>query len=139
LIPLAYTLLPLEAPWTEARRICRRVWLLRSKGLIAEAQRIEDTELAAVQVRAVPGGGLEADARFKALMTEERERMDAAVAFAEVLAPMLSERLRVFAPERGRTGMSPAPERKEPGPGGEARGIADYIDEMLAQDRAGSP
>lgn len=63
--------------------------------------------------------------------------MESAIAFAEVLAPMLSERLGAAAPARAasgsRAGFSPVPKL----PGGE-RGIADYIDEMLAQDRAAS-
>ena len=76
----------------------------------------------------------EADARLKALLAQEAERVAAAITFAEVLAPMLSERLCALAPARA----NPAPERPVRRPPGEALGIADFIDEMLAQDRAGS-
>lgn len=122
------------------RGICRRVWLLRSEGRSREAQRIEDTELAAAaaQARDALGNGLEADARFNALLAEERERMAAAMEFAEILAPMLSERLRAQAPVRGRAGMASDAEGPETSDPGEARGIADYIDQMLAQERSDS-
>lgn len=80
----------------------------------------------------------EADARLKALLAQEAERVAAAITFAEVLAPMLSERLSALAPARAAAGANPAPERPARRPTGEALGIADFIDEMLAQDRAGS-
>jgi len=119
------------------RRICRRVWLLRSEGRGGEAQRVEETELAAAaaQVREISESGPEADARLKALWAEEGERVAAAMALAEILAPMLSDRLGAMAPVRV---PAPVPERPEAATPGEARGIADFIDEMLAQDRAGS-
>jgi hypothetical protein len=71
-----------------------------------------------------------------ALFAEERERVAAAVAFAEILAPMLSERLRSPGPAHPPAADSPV----RPGPArglGEARAVADFIEEMLAQDRAG--
>jgi hypothetical protein len=139
LSPLADTLRPLETPWTEVRRIFRRICLLRSRGRGGEAQRLEDTELAvaATQARGASASEPEADARMKALWAEEKERVAEAVAFAEILAPMLSERLSAVAPVR-RPARAPAPERLEAGAPGEAHGIADYIDQMLAQDRADS-
>ncbi len=100
---------------------------------------MEDNELAAAaaQARGASGSGPEADVRLKALMAWESERVAAAIAFAEVLAPMLSDRLRELAPARAPAGDS-HPGRREARASGEARGIADYIDEMLAQDRAAS-
>lgn len=105
-----------------------------------EAQRLEDTEFAAAaaQAREAFGHGPEADARLDALLVAERDRVAAAVAFAEVLAPMLSERLCALAPVRRLAGNVPVPDAPETRRLGEARGIADFIEEMLAQDRAGA-
>ena len=118
-------------------RIYRRICLLRSEGRGPEAQRIEDTELAAAaaQARGDTDSGPESDERMKALLAGERERVAAAVALAEVLAPMLSERLAALAPARA-AAETPGRERPGASPSGEARGIADFIDEMLAQERA---
>ena len=119
------------------RSICRRLCVLRSRGRLAEAGRIEETELAAAmaQAREGPEGGLGADARLSAVLAEEGERVAAAVAFAEILAPLLTERLAARAPERGRAAADPA--RRAPAPSAGDRGIADFIEEMLAQDRGG--
>ena len=117
----------------------RRVCLLRSEGRSGEAQRMEETELAAaaMQAREASESGPEADARLEALVAGESERVAAAFAFAEVLAPMLSDRLRALSPARAVAGNS-GPSRPDIRPARDARGIADYIEEMLAQDRAAS-
>ena len=121
------------------RRIFRRICLLRSEGRSGEAQRVEDTELAAAaaQLRDASGSEPEADARMKALWAEEGERVAAAMAFAEILAPMLSERLCAVAPAQ-LAARAQVPARPDARTAGEAHGIADYIDQMLAQERAGS-
>jgi hypothetical protein len=135
----ADTLRPLESPWTEVRAAIRRVFLLQSAGRGADAQRMEDTELAtaAARARAAFGAGIEADERFRAQLAEEKERVAGAIALAEVLAPMLSERLFAAVPA-----LAPAAGSYFRRPGAraplEARGIADYIDEMLALEREGS-
>jgi hypothetical protein len=136
---LVDTLRTLEPPWTEVRAICRRICLLRSQGRQTEAQRVEEAELAAAAAQAEDSdAGPLAEARVKALMAEEAERVAAAIAFADLLAPMLAERLGALAPLRERAAANPRPDVPRPGPAGESRGIADFIDEMLAQDRAGS-
>jgi len=138
LIPLVDNPSTLEPSWTEVRRIYRRICLLRSEGRRGEAQRIEETELAAASAEARGGSapGPDADARLDAIMAGERERVDSALALAEILAPMLSDRLVAPAPAAG--AETARPQRPVSAPSGEARGIADYIDEMLAQERAGS-
>ncbi len=78
----------------------------------------------------------EADSLLRKLLAEEGERVAGAVAIAEVLVPMLAERL---SEEQG-VAVRHAPDaraarRAAAGPPGETPGIADFIDEMLAQDR----
>lgn len=80
----------------------------------------------------------EAEALLRRLLDEEGERVSEAIAFAEVLIPMLGERP---APTHSR-GPFPAPADRPRRPSGAealSRGIADFIDDMLAQDRRASP
>ncbi|MGA2017082.1 MAG: hypothetical protein ABSH26_08995 [Opitutaceae bacterium] len=116
------------------------MFLLHSEGRGAEARRMEETELAAaaVRARAASGAGVESDDRFRAIVEEERERVAGAVALAELLAPMLSERLLALAPAHA-PAAGPAPRKPGARAPVDGRGIADYIDEMLAYERAGSP
>jgi hypothetical protein len=110
---------------------------LRFEGMGREAQAIEDTEFAdaAARARKSSGSEFEADSLMSALLAEERERVAGAVAFAEVLVPMLSRSLAGLSPPAG---AAPAATRVPRAPAhGESRGIADFIDDMLAQERAG--
>jgi hypothetical protein len=59
-----------------------------------------------------------------------------AVAFAEVLVPMLSERLAGL-PGDAAALAEPAPRREKARAFDPDRGIADFIDDMLAQERTG--
>ncbi len=109
---------------------------MRSEGLRDEAQRIEEGEFAeaAARARDASASGEEADALLQTLQSEEKERVAGAVAFAEVLVPMLATRLPHAAIPHSH---AQAPERRKPrAPAGEARGIADFIDDMLEQDRS---
>ena len=110
---------------------------MRSEGLRDEAQRIEDGEFAeaAARARDACASGEEAELILRTLQTEERERVAGAVAFAEVLVPMLAAKLPRAA---AASSYAPAPERRKPrAAGSDARGIADFIDDMLEQDRSG--
>jgi hypothetical protein len=111
---------------------------LRSEGREAEAREIEETELAAavVDARRASESDAEADALLKTLKSEEEERVADAVAFAEVLMPMLAERLKQL-PQANARGQNPRQVRRNTERSAEMRGIADFIDDMLAQDRAG--
>ncbi len=116
----------------------RRICFLRSEGLSEEAQLVQGTEFAeaAARARSLCPTGPAADSLLRELMAEEEERVAQAVAFAEVLVPMLARRLplRPSAPHAG-----PPETRARPRVGpGEARGVADFIDDMLAQDRLAS-
>jgi hypothetical protein len=134
---LAEALHRFEPPWIEVGRVYRRICFLRSEGLANEADAIERTEYAdvAAKAREASASEYEADAILKALRSEEEERVSSAIAFAEVLVPMLAKRLSPFSPAPP---AAPAP-RKARSPGhDEPRGIADFIDDMLAQERAGT-
>jgi hypothetical protein len=103
-----------------------------------EAQVIEETEFAeaAAKARGTYASESEADSLMKTLLAEEEVRVAEAVAIAEVLVPMLAKRLSALVPAaRGAPTPFPAREKK---PGhDENRGIADFIDDMLAQERTG--
>ena len=118
----------------------RRICFLRSEGLSDEAQLIEMTEFAeaAARARESSGSAEEADTMLKALLSEEQERVASAIAFAEVLEPMLAKRHAESNPPIPRPAAA-SPARKQRIPGrDESRGIADFIDDMLAQERTGS-
>jgi hypothetical protein len=129
----------LEPPWTEVGGIYRRVCILKSTGRPAEARRIEETELdaALAGVRQAAEGRAETEARIAAVMAAESERVAAAVTLAEILAPMLAERLGAAAPAAKRAAEPPEKTRARRA-ADEDRGIADFIEEMLVQDRAAS-
>jgi hypothetical protein len=101
--------------------------------MAAQAQAIEDTELAGA-VEAARGTGPDAESILEALLAEERERVAGAVAFAEVLVPMLTRRMPGYSPAPS---PAPAPLRSRMPAHDASRGIADFIDDMLAQERAG--
>ncbi len=106
---------------------------------------MQSTELsrALAALRAIPEAAADSDARLRALFAAEEERVLNARVLAELLVPLLSEHLgglRPPAPRRA-TVASPAPaaaaaEPAVPAGSGPTPGIADFIDEMLAQDRA---
>ena len=128
-----------EPPWNEVGALYRRIWVLRSHGRHAEARQLEDAELSGILARIRGSGEAPADFddRVAAIRDEEKARVAEAVAFAEILAPLLAERLGAPA------SSSAAPLQPTPRPRGsktavEGRGIADFIEEMLIQDRTGS-
>jgi hypothetical protein len=132
------------SPWGEAVRIFRRIALLRASGRGAEAEAIAEQELPAAleTARASEPSAEAADRRQATLYSLEEERMIQAASTAELLAPMLVERLRGIPPfppgghpdHAGR----PAASQDGPAPGRGARTaskppeIADMIDGMLA-------
>jgi len=100
-----------------------------------DAKRLEETELAEAKAQARGIAGAEADSRMREFFGEEEERVAGAIAFLELLLPELSERVAALKPALA------APRAARPavaGSSGKERGVADFIDEMLAQDRAGS-
>lgn len=109
---------------------------LRLEGRAEEAKHVEETELAEAeaQVRETGRSDPEIETYLRCLHAEEEGRVAEAIAFAEVIVPALSERLAGVDPAP-RAPTRPAP---KPAPQAKAPGIADFIDEMLANDRAGS-
>jgi hypothetical protein len=125
-----------EPPWSKVGRVYRHVCFLKAEGRSGEARTIEDTELAAAIAEARGSAGTEAevDARLNRVKAEGEVLVTEAIAYAEVLVPMLTNRLRTLALPSAPAGPAPAPKRKKAQAPGESRGIADFIDEMLAQD-----
>jgi hypothetical protein len=137
---LAESLRRFEPSWIKVGQVHRRVCFLRLEGREAEAREIEGRELepAVVEARKTSESESEADAVLRALTSEDENRVAEAIAFAEVLVPMLSERLSLQSHPSGVPTRSPRQNRPAAGGLGESRGIADFIDEMLAQQRTGS-
>ena len=97
---LAEALFRFEPPWIEVGRIYRRICFLRSEGLTSEAEVLVQNDLAAAAARAKEGAEspVEADSLLKRLLAEEEARVAEAIAFAEVLVPMLAKHLAHLVP-----------------------------------------
>jgi hypothetical protein len=125
-----------DTRWIEVGRTYRRICFLRSEGLTREAQRVETNEFAeaAARARGLSASEPEADSLLRGLMAEEEERVAGAIAFAEVLVPLLARRLSAHSPAPFPHAASPALGTAAGREGG-TRDVADFIDEMLAQER----
>jgi hypothetical protein len=123
----------LEPPWIEAAQLYRKVCILRAEGRVPEAQLLEDGAFAEASSRLGTDADPSVGATLRSIMAAEESRVADAVVLSGILAPMLASRLSLpaaaplAAPKR-------APVPTAPG----QRGIADFIDEMLAQERAGA-
>lgn len=130
--------------WNDVARLCRRICLLEERGRADEAAHLRDTDLPGLiaPLRASADAD-EITARVEALFLAERERVANAAALAEVLAPLLhaastdsappAPTASRISPDAARTqsaGPSRAPQHPRRTPGD----IADFIDEMIAQD-----
>ena len=133
----------------------RRICVLRATGKSAEADALETGKLAdaIAKLHESSTSIADLDQRLEALFAKETERVDTAHALAELLLPMLtaadesgvSRRSRAPTPgfefsaaretsvpsQAGADGIPPAPST-----GPMLPGIADFIDEMLVQERA---
>jgi len=132
------------SPWGEVARIFRRVTLLRSSGRSPEAEFIVEKELpAALDAARMSEPSQEAaDRRIAAVYMLEEERMAQAAATAELLAPMLVDRLRGQWPLAA-TGLSLQSDRSisdrtegHTRPLSTPLSTADLIDGMLALESA---
>ena len=133
---LAEALHRFDLPWIKVGKIYRRICFLRSEGLALDAQQLEETELAEVtaQARRFAGSAFEAESILQKLLAEEKERVADAIAFAEIIVPMLAERLGSLAPLPAARD-APVPRKALRETPVEPRGIADFIDDMLTQER----
>jgi len=130
---LAEALHRFERPWIKVGRIYRRICFLRVEGRGEEAERMELTEFAEAAEEARQSSPSEADSLMRTLLAEESERVAEAVAFAEVLVPILAERISLAQSDIAHPAAGPRARASVPR---ETPGIADFIDEMLAQDRS---
>ena len=113
-------------------RIYRRICFLRSEGRAVDAKRLAETELAQAKAEILASGDPEAESRLREFFAEEEQRVAGAIACVELLMPELSERIAALKPEPP---ASPSAHRRPAQVhAGAERGIADFIDEMLAQD-----
>jgi hypothetical protein len=135
---LAESLRRFEPSWIKVGKVHRRLCFLRSEGREEEARQLEGRELAEaiLEARKSTESDAEADALLAELFAEGEERVADAVAFAEVLVPMLAHEMRL--PSTGMAGAAERPRHRKPDAEkpGEPREIADFIDDMLAQESA---
>ncbi len=124
------------SPLGECAAVCRRICLLRQRGDAEAAEQLEESELP--RLRAELG-----EERLHALLVAEEERVANASALAEILLPLLRETHAASAVPPPLTvihsNTAPIVQVRRPARGtSEPRGIADFIDEMIAQERAAS-
>lgn len=127
------------APWDAVARVCRRICVLRSIDRYVEAEELHSTELMSLLSALRPNA--EAETRVQAIFAAEEKRVADAQALAEVLAPLVAELLRAAplsipapASAPAATPVSPAPTDSRP-TRATAPSIADFIDDMIAQER----
>jgi hypothetical protein len=120
--------------------VYRRVCVLRTQGSADEAQFIEQNEFSRLvdKARGACKDPAEADSILVTLLRQEESRVADAVAFAEVLGPLLARHLSHLAPAARATAASPQAPRPRQAGRDDNRGIADFIDDMLAQERTGT-
>lgn len=141
--------------WSDVVRLCRRVCILRERGLHADAEKllVESLPPLLATVRAPQETDAALNLRLDAVFAQETERVANAAVLAELLRPLLAEDLPaatalpvgtpapVLVPLATAPAVTPpaAPPPKPPTRG--AISIADFIDDMIAQesppDRAG--
>jgi hypothetical protein len=95
-----------------------------------------DFNAAAAAVRESAGGLPEAESLIQTIRQAEERRADDALELAELLAPLLARRLQrggIEPPPRRLPTSAPPAAARPPRPAA-PRGIADFIDEMIAQD-----
>lgn len=148
------------APWDEIAHVVRCICLLRVTGRSLDAARLQSTELSRLLTARPPSP--HPDACLHALFAEEERRVAEARILAELLAPMLLEQLRPALASEPASAHSAAPSHTHPpepvpfvaepasphsptttphaAPAerpvrSAAPDIADFIDEMLTQQR----
>lgn len=129
--------------WSDLARVCRRVCVLRERGFAADAERLRIGELAEM-VAALRGSSDTDEAieqRLAATFAVEAERVANAAVLAELLAPLLTDARGVSggpaAP--GVDSASPLPASiPKPAPRAGPLDLADFIDDMIAQERPSS-
>jgi hypothetical protein len=110
---------------------------LRANGHNVEAARLQSAELTRTldAARGATGTHAEVESRLHALFAVEEERVLNATVIAELLVPMLAARLCLAAPVPAPLVAAAAPAAAKPVRAGTPT-IADFIDDMLDQERA---
>ena len=130
--------------WSDIARVCRRVCVLRERGQPEEAERLRAGELMAMLavVRTPADSDAAISERLNAIFAVEAERVANAAVLSELLLPALAEKflLQTKSPAPA-TAMEPAlatapslPIAEKPA-APRAASIADFIDEMIAQEK----
>jgi hypothetical protein len=132
---------PVPVSWSDVARVCRKVCVLRERGQSGEAEQLRAQTLP--ELLAALKTPTDTDAaiaqRVESIFAVETERIANATVLAELLVPLLSEQLRGLAvpPNMISASLSPAPPPPPP-PKPPARAatisIADFIDDMIAQE-----
>ena len=141
-LPAPLQFLSDTSQWDDVRRIYRRVCLLRATGKNEEATQLENSEFARVLAAArIASNNGDEEA---GVLAEEAERVSSACVLAELLAPLLAERLRTQPSPISVSETAPAPvstvREKEKSaapvrpPPDKVPSIADLIDGMLSQE-----
>lgn len=122
-------------------RLCRRIAVLSESGEHEEAEQVRAGELATALLALRTTAGVtaaEIDRELASIFAAEQERVAHAAVLAEMLAPLLRDRLAASAativphpalPSETSPALTAAPRAS-------SGDITDFIDEMLAQERA---
>lgn len=92
-LPTPFQLTSDTSHWNEARRIYRRVCVLRALGRDDEATVVENRDLARVLATARLAAESDAHSEETAVLGAESERVANAAVLAELLAPLLADKL----------------------------------------------
>ncbi len=123
--------------WDEIARLYRTVCLLRARGRVHEAAQLETGELTdALEIARRSETDADLDVRLSTLFATEEERVATAVAIAEVLTPLLAERLQLRETASERDPVRPPLATR---PNGTMPNIADFIDQMLERESRAAP
>jgi hypothetical protein len=131
--------------WSDIARACRRVCVLRERGNVEEAERLRTEEITRLiaAVRSPMDTDAALAAKLDGIFAAESERVANAMVLAELLAPMLSESaahvtaprvVAAAAPVVDMAVAAPAIPAAAMPPAARAGSIADFIDEMIAQE-----
>jgi hypothetical protein len=145
-LPLSLHLSSDSSHWDAVRQIYRRMSVLRATGHVADAEVLETSYQ---QALTLARRRADSDTEEAAILAAENERVASAVMLADLLVPLLAERLGQRPVPSGPTNPRTVAKKENEGPAaadlptvttpprpadGGVPGIADLIDGMLAQE-----
>jgi hypothetical protein len=134
-----------SSPWNEVTQIYRRVCVLRAQGRGGDAAQLYAGKFSEALdvIEQFAGAGPDTEARLQSLLAAEDERVASASVVAELVTPLIADRLREIFPgtsspsaPRNESVEKPAASSPASQAPGSAPSIADLIEGMLAQERA---